>query len=88
MPAMNNDDAARSAGLDRMNPFALEPGGEVFFQNEDRLPWLVGRQVTPLDCAVDGMVTAFGQLGGLINRDGVVSDHFGMPPQPPRASPR
>lgn len=71
-----------------MNPLALEPGREVLFKDQDRLPWLVGRQVTPLDCAVDSVVTAFGQLGRLINSDGVVSDHFGMPPQPPRASPR
>lgn len=77
---MNGDDPSRPPDLYRMNLFTLEPGHEILFQNQNRLAWLVGRQVTSPDRAFDGPGTAFGQLGCLFDADMVRADHCCIPP--------
>jgi len=67
--------ASRPAGLNHMDTFALEPGGEVLLQDQYRLAWFVGCQVTFLDGPVNGVVAALGQLGRFIYGQGILADH-------------
>lgn len=68
--------ASRPADLNHMDALALEPGGEILFQDQHRLAGFVRGQVTFLDSPVNGVIAAFGQSGGLFYGEGVSADHF------------
>ena len=81
---MNLNRSARPACFHRPNTLALKPGIQVSFKDQDGFPWLIGCQITPLDCPVNGVVAALGELSRLIDRDGCVSYHWHIPCGPLR----
>lgn len=85
---MHLDSPAWSTNGHRSDAFALEPVIQVGFQNQHGLPRFIGSQVTPLDRAVDGVVTAFDQLSRLIYRDRIISNHLHIPDGQPHGSRR
>ena len=62
---MHLDSPAWPTNGHRSDAFALEPVIQVGFQDQHGLPRFISSQVTPLDRAVDGVVTAFDQLSRL-----------------------
>lgn len=71
--------ASWPAGVNHMDTFALEPGGEVFFQDQHTLAGFVGCQVAFFDGAMNSVITALGQFGGFFDGEGVSADHFDTP---------
>lgn len=76
---MNLNRSTRPACSYRSNTLALKPGTQVGFQDQNGFPWLIGCQITSLDCPMNGVVAALGELGRLIYRDGCVSYHWHIP---------